>query len=50
MTNCLQGPIVEGRTVLIVSHHTALVSPAAAYIVALENVGFRFSFIVIVIF
>lgn len=43
MTNCLQGPIVEGRTVLIVSHHTALVSPAAAYIVALENGDVKFS-------
>ncbi|OXG63652.1 ATP-binding cassette transporter [Cryptococcus neoformans CHC193] len=43
MTNCLQGPIIEGRTVLIVSHHTALVSPAAAYIVALENGDVKFS-------
>ncbi|KIR78450.1 ATP-binding cassette transporter [Cryptococcus gattii EJB2] len=43
MTNCLQGPIVEGRTVLIVSHHTPLVSPAAAYIVALENGDVKFS-------
>lgn len=43
MTNCLQGPIVEGRTILIVSHHTALVSPAAAYIVALENGDVKFS-------
>ena len=39
MENCLQGPILAGRTVLLVSHHAALVSPAAAYIVALENVG-----------
>jgi ATPase subunit of ABC transporter with duplicated ATPase domains len=39
MENCLQGEIVQGRTVLLVSHHTTLVSPAAAYIVALENVS-----------
>lgn len=50
MTNCLQGPIVEGRTVLIVSHHTALVSPAAAYIVALENVSSGFAFTIMVVF
>ncbi|WVQ79183.1 hypothetical protein IAT38_001279 [Cryptococcus sp. DSM 104549] len=43
MTNCLQGPIVEGRTILIVSHHTALVSPGAAYIVALENGDVKFA-------
>jgi ABC-type nitrate/sulfonate/bicarbonate transport system ATPase subunit len=43
MANCIQGPILAGRTVLLVSHHTALVSPAAAYIVALENVGQRHS-------
>lgn len=39
MENCLTGDIVKGRTILLVSHHTALVSPAAAYIVALENVS-----------
>ncbi len=39
MENCLQGPMVQGRTTLMVSHHTTLVSPAAAYIVALENVS-----------
>ncbi|KAK8849677.1 hypothetical protein IAR55_005012 [Kwoniella newhampshirensis] len=43
MANCLQGPINEGRTILIVSHHTALVSPGAAYIVALENGDVKFS-------
>jgi hypothetical protein len=41
MENCLQGPILQNRTVLLVSHHTTLVSPAAAYIVALENVSLR---------
>jgi ABC-type nitrate/sulfonate/bicarbonate transport system ATPase subunit len=39
MENCFQGDILKGRTVLLVSHHTALVSPAATYIVALENVS-----------
>ena len=39
LVNCLQGDILKGRTVLMVSHHTALVSPAAAFIVALENVS-----------
>ncbi|OCF33530.1 ATP-binding cassette transporter [Kwoniella heveanensis BCC8398] len=43
MSNCLQGPLLEGRTVLLVSHHTALVSPGAAYIVALENGDVKFS-------
>lgn len=41
MENCLSGPINAGRTVLLVSHHTALVSPAAAYIIALENVSIK---------
>lgn len=39
MENCLNGPINAGRTILLVSHHTALVSPSAAYIIALENVS-----------
>ena len=43
LVNCLQGDILRGRTVLLVSHHTALVSPAAAYIVALENGSVKFS-------
>ncbi|WRT69694.1 uncharacterized protein IL334_006684 [Kwoniella shivajii] len=43
MANCIQGRILEGRTVLLVSHHTALVSPGAAYIVALENGDVKFS-------
>ncbi len=38
MENCLKAPILHGRTVLLVSHHTTLVSPAASYIVALDNV------------
>ena len=43
MENCLTGPIMAGRTILLVSHHTALVSPAAAYIVALDNVSRDYS-------
>lgn len=39
MENCFQGDILKGRTVLLVSHHTALVSPVASYIVALDNVS-----------
>jgi ABC-type lipoprotein export system ATPase subunit len=38
MSNCLQGSILADRTVLLVSHHTALAAPAAAHILALENV------------
>ena len=43
MLNCLNGDIIAGRTVLMVSHHTALVAPAASYIVALENGDVKFS-------
>ncbi|WOO81435.1 ATP-dependent bile acid permease [Vanrija pseudolonga] len=43
MAECIQGPLLENRTVLLVSHHTALVSPAAAYIVALENGDVKFA-------
>jgi hypothetical protein len=39
MENCLTGKITAGRTILLVSHHTALVAPGAAFIVALENVS-----------
>lgn len=39
MDQCLTGELLKGRTVLLVSHHTALVSPAAEFIVALENVS-----------
>jgi hypothetical protein len=37
MKNCFQGPLMENRTVILVSHHVQLVSPAASYIVALDN-------------
>lgn len=35
--DCFQGPLMKNRTVILVSHHVQLVSPVAAYIVALEN-------------
>lgn len=43
MENCLRGPLTADRTVLLVSHHTALVSPSAAFIVALENGDVKFA-------
>jgi ABC-type multidrug transport system ATPase subunit len=35
--DCFQGPLMKSRTVILVSHHVQLVSPVAAYIVALDN-------------
>ncbi|CAE6493905.1 unnamed protein product [Rhizoctonia solani] len=32
---CLRGPLMSGRTVILVSHH--LVAPGASYVVALDN-------------
>ncbi|BEI79510.1 hypothetical protein CcaverHIS002_0100390 [Cutaneotrichosporon cavernicola] len=43
MENCIRGPLTAGRTVLLVSHHTALVSPSAAFIVALDNGDVKFA-------
>ncbi len=37
MDKCFQGELLRDRTVILVSHHVQLVSPAAAYIVALDN-------------
>ncbi len=37
MDNLFQGELVKSRTVLLVSHHIQLVSPAADYIVCLDN-------------
>ncbi|WWC73697.1 uncharacterized protein I206_107669 [Kwoniella pini CBS 10737] len=45
MANCLQGKILENRTVLLVSHHTALVSPGAAYIGDVKFSGTRDDFV-----
>ena len=32
--NALRGPLVKGRTVILVSHHVQLVTPGAGYIVS----------------
>nr|GAT52587.1 multidrug resistance-associated ABC transporter protein [Mycena chlorophos] len=34
---CLRGPLMKGRTIILVSHHVQLCAPGAAYVVALEN-------------
>ncbi|GAB1519113.1 hypothetical protein RhiTH_002179 [Rhizoctonia solani] len=34
---CLRGPLMNGRTVILVSHHVQLVAPGASYVVALDN-------------
>ena len=34
---CLRGELMEGRTVILVSHHVQLCAPGAGYIVALDN-------------
>ncbi|GAA5841427.1 hypothetical protein JCM3766R1_004081 [Sporobolomyces carnicolor] len=35
--HCLKGPLLEGRTVILVSHQVQLTAPGAAYVVSLEN-------------
>ncbi|KAF7343123.1 ATP-dependent bile acid permease [Mycena venus] len=35
--SCLRGEMMQGRTVILVSHHVQLCAPGAAYIVALNN-------------
>lgn len=37
VTDCLQGDLMKGRTVIIVSHHVRLLLPAASYIVSLDR-------------
>ncbi|EGO03880.1 hypothetical protein SERLA73DRAFT_84054 [Serpula lacrymans var. lacrymans S7.3] len=34
---CLKGELMQGRTVILVSHHVQLCAPGASYIVALDN-------------
>jgi ABC-type glutathione transport system ATPase component len=34
---CLKGDLMQGRTVILVSHHVQLCAPGASYIVALDN-------------
>lgn len=40
---CLQGDLMKGRTVILVSHHVQLCAPGASYVVALENGRVQFS-------
>ncbi|KAJ7190424.1 multidrug resistance-associated ABC transporter [Mycena pura] len=35
--SCLRGELMQGRTVILVSHHVQLCVPGAAYVVALDN-------------
>lgn len=35
--NCVRGELMEGRTVILVSHHVQLCAPGASYIIALDN-------------
>jgi len=37
ISKCLFGPIMRGRTVLLVTHHLAAVAHGAAWIVKMEN-------------
>ncbi|KAG5650246.1 hypothetical protein H0H81_000167 [Sphagnurus paluster] len=34
---CLKGELMQGRTVILVSHHVQLCAPGASYVVALDN-------------
>ncbi|TFK34287.1 multidrug resistance-associated ABC transporter [Crucibulum laeve] len=34
---CLRGELMQGRTIILVSHHVQLCAPQASYIVALDN-------------
>lgn len=36
-THCLKGPLLAGRTVVIVSHHAQLLAPGAAFVVSLDG-------------
>ncbi|GAA5895239.1 hypothetical protein JCM6882_006625 [Rhodosporidiobolus microsporus] len=40
---CLKGPLLEGRTVVLVSHHVQLTAPGAAHVVELDNGRVKFS-------
>ncbi|KAF7308067.1 Multidrug resistance-associated ABC transporter protein [Mycena kentingensis (nom. inval.)] len=40
---CLRGPLMRGRTVILVSHHIQLTAPDATYIVALDNGKVQFT-------
>ncbi|KAI1323641.1 hypothetical protein F5Y16DRAFT_332446 [Xylariaceae sp. FL0255] len=36
-SNCINGPLMRGRTCILVTHNTALCAPSSHYIVLLEN-------------
>jgi ABC-type multidrug transport system ATPase subunit len=40
--NCLKGELMNGRTVVLVSHHVQLCSAGASYVVALDNGAVQF--------
>ncbi|RDB27902.1 ATP-dependent bile acid permease [Hypsizygus marmoreus] len=40
---CLKGELMQGRTVILVSHHVQLCVPGASYIVALDNGRVQFA-------
>ncbi|BGP24141.1 ATP-binding cassette transporter [Rhodotorula toruloides] len=40
---CLKGPLLEGRTVILVSHHVQLIAAGAGFVVSLENGRVAFS-------
>ncbi|SGY80268.1 BQ5605_C008g05343 [Microbotryum silenes-dioicae] len=40
---CLKGPLMEGRTILLVSHHVQLTAPGADFVVSLDNGRVAFS-------
>ncbi|KAI5478748.1 ATP-binding cassette transporter [Pseudohyphozyma bogoriensis] len=41
-SECLQGPLMKGRTVILVSHHVQLTAPGCEYVVELENGRVKF--------
>ncbi|SCV71041.1 BQ2448_3803 [Microbotryum intermedium] len=40
---CLKGPLMEGRTILLVSHHVQLTAPGVDFVVSLDNGRVAFS-------
>jgi ATPase subunit of ABC transporter with duplicated ATPase domains len=43
ITDCFQGEIMKGRTVILVSHAIKMIVPVAAHVVLLENGDLKFS-------
>lgn len=39
---CLKGELMEGRTVILASHHVALCAPGSSYVIALDNGRIQF--------